>query len=183
MALMAIVVCFYRSQQTEAHLSVEIDCERQGNIVADENRLQDVRFEAPESISIPDALVMKVCNQNAGLRLHDRRASFGMMKADRAGRGCMVVVAADDLQIADQVPCRHQPACPAPIIKFLNLHASLKSIVTNGEYAIGNIKFVGTAPFVRIDIAPIPCLEAVDTVPGHDIIAGGELIVRGALLG
>src|SRR5579872_6326961 len=99
MALMAIVVCFYRSQQTEAHLSVEIDCERQGNIVADENRLQDVRFEAPESISIPDALVMKVCNQNAGLRLHDRRAPFGMMKADCAGCSHMAVVAVDDLQV------------------------------------------------------------------------------------
>jgi hypothetical protein len=57
-----------------------------------------------------------------------------------------------------------------PLIKFSDLFAPFKSVVTHHLHAVRGEKFMGSAPFVEVNVVPICYLETMESGPEEEFL-------------
>src|SRR5258708_11095264 len=57
-----------------------------------------------------------------------------------------------------------------PLIEFSDLFTTFKPVVTHHLHAVRGEKFMGTAPFVEVNVVPICHLKTMKSVPEEEFV-------------
>jgi hypothetical protein len=57
-----------------------------------------------------------------------------------------------------------------PLIKFADLFTPFKPVVTHHLHAVGGEKFMGSAPFVEVNVVPICRLKTIESVSEEEFV-------------
>ncbi len=72
--------------------------------------------------------------------------------------------------IGDDVTCRHLSLVAPPFIETADAVATFKAIVSDSEYAIIAVEFMGVTAAIEVDIVPVFQLEALQRLPDFEFV-------------
>ena len=144
---------------------LSVDRERERTVAADEYRPHDVGLKAPSPVLTAHALADNIGDQARRARALHRRRAVRPKQAECRHKTCVVLVRRGDLQVVNKMPGGHRPAPTAPRIELADLVVPGELVLADHIQPIREIKLVGIAPAVQVDILPVVGFEPVEGVP------------------
>jgi hypothetical protein len=150
--------------------ALRVDRDRSRQVVADENRPEDVRLKTPEPVVAVHASRLEIRDHRGRPGQLKRRATVGAVEAHHPDRLGAPRVLPEYLKIVDQVTRGGIAALPASGIESTDLLGPLEPVVADGVKRLRQIKLVGLATAVVIYIGPVIGDQPIERIPQRQII-------------